>query len=306
MLKSEGKPKILMLMTGSIACYKACGLVSLLIKNGYDVKVAASASALKFIGEATLEGLTGEAVYSDLWSKGSAMEHIHLERWADLIIAAPGSAHFINRIAYGVGDDLLSTIFLAHEFKKPFLIAPAMNTAMYLNPVTQKSLEILKDFGIKILESASGVLACGETGYGKLLDPELLFQEIQKALKETVISVSRLKEFKQLQNVLVTAGGTRESIDDVRFLSNLSSGLTGEKIANHFAELGFNVTLDLADTSSAKTNLSYNLKRFDSFASLSALKPNISISLFMQLPLGISLWKKLWVKFLLMKMSRFN
>jgi phosphopantothenoylcysteine decarboxylase / phosphopantothenate---cysteine ligase len=271
MLKSEGKPKILMLMTGSIACYKACGLVSLLIKNGYDVKVAASASALKFIGEATLEGLTGEAVYSDLWSKGSAMEHIHLERWADLIIAAPGSAHFINRIAYGVGDDLLSTIFLAHEFKKPFLIAPAMNTAMYLNPVTQKSLEILKDFGIKILESASGVLACGETGYGKLLDPELLFQEIQKALKETVISVSRLKEFKQLQNVLVTAGGTRESIDDVRFLSNLSSGLTGEKIANHFAELGFNVTLDLADTSSAKTNLSYNLKRFDSFASLSAL-----------------------------------
>ena len=309
MLKSNSKPKILMLMSGSIACYKACGLVSMLVKNGFDVKVAASGAALKFIGEATIEGLTGEAVYSDLWKKGSAMEHIHLERWADLIIAAPGSAHFINRIAHGIGDDLLTTIFLAHEFKKPFLIAPAMNTAMYLNPVTQKSLQTLKGFGIKILEAASGVLACGETGYGKLLEPELLFQEIKNALlgdslfqeiknsqqdksqNQTSIKSEEFEKSNQanqifmqsqklggnsfkssaVKKVLITAGGTREAIDDVRFITNVSTGITGEKLATTLSELGLDVTLDLAESSTVKPSDAYSVKRFDSFSSLSKL-----------------------------------
>jgi phosphopantothenoylcysteine decarboxylase/phosphopantothenate--cysteine ligase len=271
MSESKSKPKILVLMSGSIACYKACGLISMLVKNGYEVKVAASASALKFIGEATIEGLTGEPVQSDLWKKGSAMEHIHLERWADLIIAAPASAHFINRIAHGVGDDLLTTIFLAHEFKKPFLIAPAMNTAMYLNPVTQKSLESLKSFGLKILEAASGVLACGETGYGKLLEPDLLFQEIQSALNHFSGLSTKMFEPKLAKNILVTAGGTREALDDVRFLSNSSTGITGEKIAAALSELGFNVTLDLAASSLVKPQDLYKVKKFDSFSSLSSL-----------------------------------
>ena len=268
---SKSKPKILMLMSGSIACYKACGLVSTLVKNGYDVKVAASTSALKFIGEATLEGLTGEPVQSDLWKKGSAMEHIHLERWADLIIAAPASAHFINRIAHGTGDDLLTTIFLAHEFKKPFLIAPAMNTAMYLNPVTQKAIEILKSLGLKILESASGVLACGETGYGKLLEPDLLFQEIQSALNNFAPKKQIVHNTQPLKKILVTAGGTREPLDDVRFLTNKSTGITGEQIARQLSELGFDVTLDLAESSSVRPVDAYSLNRFDSFSSLSNL-----------------------------------
>ena len=268
---SKSKPKVLMLMSGSIACYKACGLVSTLVKNGYEVKVAASTSALKFIGEATIEGLTGEPVQSDLWKKGSAMEHIHLERWADLIIAAPASAHFINRIAHGTGDDLLTTIFLAHEFKKPFLIAPAMNTAMYLNPVTQKSIEILKGLGLKILESASGVLACGETGYGKLLEPDLLFQEVQNALKDFSPKASVSKEATPLKKILVTAGGTREPLDDVRFLTNKSTGITGEHIARQLSELGFDVTLDLAESSNVRPVDAYSLNRFDSFGSLSSL-----------------------------------
>ena len=268
---SKSKPKILILMSGSIACYKACGLVSMLIKNGYEVKVAASSSALKFIGEATLEGLTGEPVLSDLWKKGSAMEHIYLERWADLIIAAPASAHFINRIAHGIGDDLLSTLFLAHEFKKPFLIAPAMNTAMYLNPVTQKSLDTLKSFGIKILEAASGVLACGETGYGKLLEPELLYQEIAKSFENHVSVEKKSVNKSEGKSILVTAGGTREPLDDVRFLTNISTGITGEKIASLLSELGFDVTLDLAQSSSVKTNSSYTVSRFDSFESLADL-----------------------------------
>ncbi len=272
--KTEIQPKVLVLMSGSIACYKACSLVSMLIKAGYEVKVAASNSALKFIGEATLEGLTGNAVVSDLWEKGSAMEHIHLERWADLIIAAPASAHFINRIANGIGDDLLTTLFLAHEFKKPFLIAPAMNTAMYLNPVTQISINKLKEFGIKILEAASGVLACGETGYGKLLEPDLLFQEVQKSLTSFVPRNVLSREMVTSKKILVTAGGTREAVDDVRYLTNSSTGMTGEKIASTLAELGFNVTLDLAESSSVKTRSSYQVEKFDSFLSLSALLEN--------------------------------
>ncbi len=271
MSEFKGKPKILMLMSGSIACYKACGLVSVLIKNGFEVRVAASNSALKFVGESTLEGLTGESVVSDLWEKGSAMEHIHLERWADLIIAAPASAHFINRIASGIGDDLLTTLFLAHEFKKPFLLAPAMNTAMYSNPVTQKSLEILKGYGLKVLEAASGVLACGETGYGKLLEPDLLYQEISKALGDNSPAQSKPVILESAKSVLVTAGGTREPLDDVRFLTNVSTGQTGEKIASTLAELGFNVTLDLAQSSSVKTKSTYSLQRFDSFLNLSEL-----------------------------------
>ncbi len=258
-------------MSGSIACYKACGLVSMLVKNGFEVKVAASNSALKFVGESTLEGLTGESVVSDLWEKGSAMEHIHLERWADLIIAAPASAHFINRIASGIGDDLLTTLFLAHEFKKPFLLAPAMNTAMYLNPVTQKSLEVLKGYGLKVLEAASGVLACGETGYGKLLEPDLLYQEILKALDNYAPAHSNSVILKSSKNILVTAGGTREPLDDVRFLTNVSTGQTGEKIASVLADLGFNVTLDLAQSASVKTKNTYSLQRFDSFTHLSEL-----------------------------------
>lgn len=274
MSKSENKTKILILMSGSIACYKICYLISLLKKNNYDVKVAASQSALKFVGEATLEGLSGNPVATDLWQKGSAMEHIYLERWADLILAAPATSHLINRLANGIGDDLLTSLFLAHEFKKPFLLAPAMNTAMYLNPATQKSISELKNWGLTILEAASGVLACGETGYGKLLDPELLFQEISSALKQPsskngVQSTSSNKT--GLPKILVTAGGTEEPIDDVRRLTNSSTGLSGESLATYFAELGFDVTLLLSRTSTVKLKDIYQTFRFSTSDSLAQL-----------------------------------
>ena len=120
-------------MTGSIACYKACNLISKLVQNDYDVQVVASASALHFVGNATLEGLTGKPVIHDLFQSGNIMDHIHLIRWCDLVITAPATANFINKISQGLGDDLLTTLFLAHDFKKPYLIAPAMNTSMYLS-----------------------------------------------------------------------------------------------------------------------------------------------------------------------------
>ncbi|MFN8790175.1 MAG: bifunctional phosphopantothenoylcysteine decarboxylase/phosphopantothenate--cysteine ligase CoaBC [Bdellovibrionales bacterium] len=277
---SKSRKKILILMSGSIAAYKACSLISLLVKNQIHVKVAASASALKFVGEATLEGLTGEKVHSDLWEKGHAMDHIQLERWADLILAAPASAHFLNRCASGIGDDLLTTLFLAHEFKKPFLVAPAMNTAMYLNPVTQASLQKLKALGLQVLETASGVLACGEKGYGRLLEPDQLWSEIEPrlhALSESQSVPERpsagpsMSPPLRIPKILITAGGTREPLDDVRYLGNASTGRTGVELATHFSELGFDVTLDLAVSSSVRADHLSRVHRFDTTKSLEKL-----------------------------------
>lgn len=256
-------------MSGSIACYKICYLISLLRKNNFEVKVAASDSSLKFVGSASLEALSGNPVTSGLWQSGSSMDHIYLERWADLILAAPATAHLINRMAGGVGDDLLSTLFLAHEFKKPFLVAPAMNTSMYLHPSTQASLETLKKWNVQILETASGVLACGETGYGKLLDPELLLTEIQKALKtQNPVSNVKSRSTHKIPKILITAGGTREPIDDVRFITNASTGRTGEALARYFSQIGFDVTLDLAESAQVQTSDSYHVEKFDSTSSL--------------------------------------
>lgn len=244
MSPSKTSKRILVLMSGSIAAYKACQVLSRLAQAGHQVEVAASASALKFIGSATIEGLTGRAVHSDLWEQGRAMDHIHLARWADLIIALPASAHFINRLAHGLGDDLLTSLFLAHDFKKPFLIAPAMNTSMYQHPATQNSLKILRDWGLEILEAASGVLACGETGYGRLLEPDQILGEIQTRLdKESsnLLSLASRPTTGKAVKILLTAGGTRERIDDVRVLTNVSTGRSGARLADRLSDLGFDV-----------------------------------------------------------------
>ena len=185
-------------MTGSIACYKACQAVSRLVQAGCEVQVVASPAALQFVGNATIEGLTGKPVVSDLYASGNAMDHIHLVRWADLILVAPASANFINKIARGVGDDLLTTMFLAHDFKKPYLVAPAMNTSMYLHPATQDSIQALKKMGVEILETASGVLACGEVGWGRLLEPDLIVQEVLSRLSPAESDCSKEASVKSL------------------------------------------------------------------------------------------------------------
>ena len=265
------KSKILFLMTGSIACYKACQLISKLAQNQFEVQVVASPSALQFVGEATLEGLSGRSVVTDMYASGNVMDHIHLVRWADLIIVAPATAHFVNKIAQGIGDDLLTTLFLAHDFKKPFLIAPAMNHAMYDHPVTQASLKKLKGFGVDILDSQSGMLACGEVGKGRLLDPEIIFSEIQKRLQNFQVPlVDHLLTQKQPQKILITAGGTQESIDDVRVLTNTSSGSTGASIADHLISVGFDVDFIHGKNSDLPT---YNcqLTEFTDFKSIQAI-----------------------------------
>lgn len=261
------KSKILFKMTGSIACYKACNIISKLIQNNFEVQVVASPSALQFVGAATLEGLTGKPVLSDLWTRGQAMDHIHLMRWADLILVAPATGNFINKIAQGTGDDLLGTMFLAHDFKKPYLIAPAMNTSMYAHPATQKSLATLKDYGVQILESASGVLACGETGYGRLLDPDLIFQEVLKHLRPSPSQPVPEQEKKSAPSILITSGGTQESIDQVRVLGNKSTGATGAFLADHLIQLGFKVTYLHAESATLPRQECHKIS-FSSFSDL--------------------------------------
>lgn len=245
---SHSKKNILILMSGSIAAYKVCSLISQLVQTNFNVKVAMSAAAQKFIGPATIEGLTGQPVHIDTFESGQAMEHIYLARWADLILVAPATANTLNKMSQGVGDDLLSTIFLAHNFKKPFLLVPAMNTQMYLHPTTQKSISELKNMGVHILETASGVLACGEVGYGRLLEPELIYQEIRDRIdsmpERNLTSIPQKKSIK----VLITSGGTQEPIDDVRVITNKSTGKTASLIADQLTHAGFEVTYLCAES----------------------------------------------------------
>jgi phosphopantothenoylcysteine decarboxylase / phosphopantothenate---cysteine ligase len=243
-MSQSKKAKILFIMTGSIASYKACGVLSRLKQNGHDLKVVMSPSSLNFVGKATIEGLTGQTPITDMYADGQVMDHIHLVRWADLILVAPATAHYINRVANGIGDDLLTTLFLAHDFKKPFLIAPAMNTMMYLHPTTQRSIKKLKEMNIEILEAASGVLACGEVGYGRLLEPDLIAKEVELRLNSgsaTTTATTPVQKSKNIQ-VLITAGGTSEPIDDIRVITNRSTGKTASVLADHLVESGFEVT----------------------------------------------------------------
>lgn len=229
------KSKILFQLSGSIACYKACQVISKLVQNGHEIEVVATRGALEFVGRATLEGLTGRPVHSDVFAPGEYMKHIHLIRWADVIVLCPATANTINKLASGIGDDLLSTLFLAHDFKKPYLMAPAMNTSMFVHPATQSSLEKLKGWGIEVLESPTGALACGETGEGRLLEPEALLIEIEKRIHAPP-SADKLR-------LLITAGGTKIPIDGVRSITNSSSGKTGASLAKYFSAHGYDVTL---------------------------------------------------------------
>lgn len=221
--------KILFKISGSIAAYKSAYLISKLVQNGFEVKVVVTDYALKFIGKATLEGLTGNKVFTDSFEEGEMMSHINLNKWADLTIVCPATANTINKLAAGISDNLLTSLFLAHDRTKPYLIAPAMNTLMFDHPATQASLSKLKEWGVQILPTAEGYLACGDTGTGKLLEPDVIFEYILSALKK-----NESKEKSKLK-ILITSGGTKENIDGVRYLSNLSTGKTGAAIAEYFS-----------------------------------------------------------------------
>ena len=180
------KSKILIKLTGSIACYKACYVISHLVQQGHEVYPVVSKSALEFIGLATLEGLTRRPVYHDMWERKKALEHIELIRSVDLAIICPATANIINKLAAGIGDEVVSTLFLAHDFKIPYLIAPAMNMNMFNHPATQKSLGIFKVWGVRILDTDCGHQACGDIGPGRLMEPLQIVEIINKELKSGV------------------------------------------------------------------------------------------------------------------------
>lgn len=172
---------VLFQISGSIAAYKSCSVISRLVQSGHAVQTVATRSALEFVGPATLEGLTGRPVFTDAFESGRKMDHIHLARWADLAVLAPATANTINRLATGLADDAVGALFLAWGQEKPYLIAPAMNVEMWNHPATQSSVKRLESWGVKVLPTEIGPQACGEVGEGRLITPERIYEEILQA-----------------------------------------------------------------------------------------------------------------------------
>ena len=167
------KPHVLFGLTGSIACFKACAVISALVKAGVEVQTVATPAALRFVGISTLEGLTGRPVFADLWAAGAALDHIDLARRADLALVCPATANTLNRFAAGLADDPLGSLFLAWELgTKPWWVVPAMNARMWSHPATQASLAQLRGWGVHVLEPVEGAHACGEEGAGRLAAAE--------------------------------------------------------------------------------------------------------------------------------------
>lgn len=230
------RKKILLGLTGGVACYKAAELTRALVKAGTTVQVVMTASATRFITAVTMQALSGKPVYVDQWDTriDNNMPHIDLSRQADAIVVAPCSANFIAKLAHGTCDDLLSTLCLARPPAKPLLIAPAMNVEMWQNPATQRNVAQLRTDGIELLGPAPGDQACGETGMGRMLVPAAIVEEIIAAFQPKLLAGKR---------VLVTAGPTYEAIDPVRGMTNRSSGKMGYAIARAAREAGAEITL---------------------------------------------------------------
>jgi phosphopantothenoylcysteine decarboxylase / phosphopantothenate---cysteine ligase len=231
----QNRPKKLLLgLTGGIAAYKVAELVRLLSQSGVDLQVVMTEAACRFITPVTLQALSGNTVYTDLWDPRVAnnMAHIDLSRDCDAIVIAPASADFMAKIANGLADDLLSTLCLAREC--PLLVAPAMNRQMWDNPATQRNVATLIADGITLLGPAAGDQACGEVGMGRMLEADEIVAGIFSFFAPKILAGKR---------ILVTAGPTFEAIDPVRGVTNRSSGKMGFAIARAALDAGANVTL---------------------------------------------------------------
>jgi len=233
MTSSSGK-RVLLGITGGVAAYKTAALVRLLVRAGMDVRVVMTEAATRFVTPTTLQALSGQKVWTDLWDSSvpDHMAHIELSRDRDLVVVAPATADFIAKAALGLADDLLSSLVLAREC--PLIVAPAMNRQMWERAATQRNVHALRADGVILVGPAVGDQACGETGPGRMVEPEALFAEIEAAFQSKVLAGKR---------VLVSAGPTEEPIDPVRVLTNLSSGRMGYAVAQAAREAGAQVTL---------------------------------------------------------------
>lgn len=231
---------VLLGVTGSIAAYKIATLASMLVKQHADVHVIMTKNATNFINPITFETLTGNKCLVDTFDRNFEfqVEHVSLAKRADIALVAPASANVIGKMAHGIADDMLTTTLLA--CKAPILVSPAMNTNMYENPIVQDNIRILQNYGMKVITPANGYLACGDTGAGKMPEPETLFAYIEAEISCEKDLVGK--------KVLVTAGATQEALDPVRYLTNHSTGKMGYALAKAAMLRGAQVTLVSAPT----------------------------------------------------------
>lgn len=241
MLKGKN---IVLGVTGSIAAYKIAGLASMLVKKGCKVHVLMTQNATNFINPITFETLTGSRCLVDTFDRNFQfnVEHVSLAKLADVVMIAPASANVVAKLAHGLADDMLTTTVLACRCKK--IIAPAMNTNMYENPIVQDNLKICESYGMEVIKPAVGYLACGDTGAGKMPEPEVLFDYIEKEAGYEKDLIGK--------KILVTAGPTREAIDPVRFITNYSTGKMGYAVAKAASLRGADVTLVTGRTDTPK------------------------------------------------------
>ena len=234
---------ILIGVTGGIAAYKSAGIVSLLKKKGYNVKVVMTENATKIIGPLTLETLSRNRIYVDMWDSNPhyEVEHISLADWADVVLIAPATYNIIGKVANGIADDMLTTVISAVSVRKPVFFALAMNVNMYENPILKENINKLKSFGYRFIDAEEGLLACNYSAKGRMSEPEDIVDEIER-----YSIFSKIKNFDTAlkgKKILITSGRTKENIDPVRYLSNNSSGKMGYSLAQAAVNLGAEVTL---------------------------------------------------------------
>ena len=250
---------ILVGVTGGIAAFKSASIVSLLKKKGYNIKVVMTENATNIIGPLTLETLSKNRVYVDMWDKNPhyEVEHISLADWADIVLIAPATYNIIGKVANGIADDMLSTILSAISLRKPVFFALAMNVNMYENPILNENINKLKSYGYRFIDTNEGLLACNYEAKGRMKEPEEIVDIIERYNLAT--KIENFKDALKGKKLLITSGRTREDIDPIRYLSNKSSGKMGYSLAQAAVDLGAEVTLV-----SGPTNLSVpdGLKEF--------------------------------------------
>ena len=234
---------ILVGVTGGIAAYKSAGIVSLLKKKGYNVKVVMTENATKIIGPLTLETLSRNRIYVDMWDSNPhyEVEHISLADWADMVLIAPATYNIIGKVANGIADDMLTTVISAVSVRKPVFFALAMNVNMYENPILKENINKLKSFGYRFIDAEEGLLACNYSAKGRMSEPENIVDGIER-----YSIFSKFENFDIVlknKKILITSGRTKENIDPVRYLSNNSSGKMGYSLAQAAVDLGAEVTL---------------------------------------------------------------
>lgn len=254
---------ILVGISGGIAAYKIPELIRLLVKAGAEVRVATTKNALEFVTELTLQTLSGSRVYSDVFAaiNEHSTEHISLPDWCDAMIVAPATANVLGKMASGIADDALTTTICSCTARKPIVVAPAMNDKMWESPATRQAIRTIQSWpNVTVLEPACGPLACGTEGKGRMPEVEVLQEALEYALTEHDLAGKQ---------ILITAGGTREAIDPVRFVSNYSTGKMGFALAQECARRGAEVTLVCGAVSTTLVNPLGLIQRIDAISAQS-------------------------------------